>query len=147
VDNRRLVDPEGRYPADGLRTVEAHALRVIELLPGAQVERTRDVVQIERGGEAGVVVLVTREALELRMPCVEWTMGAYGPAPASRLWKRVEWEQLHGDALSSILAQVLSARVAEFNECRFCRAQCSPDRMLEADVCHACAEQHLGVVF
>lgn len=46
---RGLVDPEGSYRADGLRAVEEHALRVIELLPGAEVERTRDVVQIEHG--------------------------------------------------------------------------------------------------
>lgn len=90
LDERQLIDPEERYPSEGLRRVEILALEILMLLPDASVERTRDAIQIESGGEKGIVVLVTPEAVELRLPTVEWTMGAYGPAGASTLWKRVE---------------------------------------------------------
>jgi hypothetical protein len=75
-DERSRIDPDGRYPADGLRTVERRALCVLAMLPDARVERTRDAIQIDHGAEEGIVLLVTAEALELRLPTVEWTWGA-----------------------------------------------------------------------
>ena len=62
------------------------AERVLVVLPGAMLERTRDAIQFDWGGEQGIVLLVGPEALELRLPTVEWTKGAYGPARSSRLW-------------------------------------------------------------
>jgi putative DNA methylase len=48
-DERRLIDPDGRYSSDELRQFESSALQMLELLPGASVERTRDVIQINFG--------------------------------------------------------------------------------------------------
>ena len=86
-DDRKRIDPDDRYPSEGLRMVERHALRVLQFLPQAKVERTQDAIQITEGDDKGFIVLVTPEAVEFRLPTVEWTCGAYGPARASRLWK------------------------------------------------------------
>ena len=51
--DRRLIDPENHYPSDCLRQVEQYALDVLQLLPGARVSRTRDVIQLEVGAEEG----------------------------------------------------------------------------------------------
>jgi hypothetical protein len=144
---RALIDPDSRYPSTGLRQVEEAALRVLDLLPGATVERTRDVIQIEFGGEAGLVAVVTCEALELRLPSVEWTMGAYGPATSSRLWRRVSRSRLGRKKLERLLLEARQARADEFSRCRFCGGEFPPERTIEKDVCHACAERHLGVMF
>ena len=81
--DRTFFDPEGRYAADGSRLVERNAERVIALMPEGRIERTRDSLQIDIGDERGIVVLVTPEAFEIRLPTVEWTCGAYGPAASS----------------------------------------------------------------
>ena len=86
---RQRIDPERRYLGDGFRTVEHLALLVLKYLPEAEVTRTRDVIQLDHGGERGIVVLITPEAIEVRLPTIEWTKGAYGPAKTSRLWKRI----------------------------------------------------------
>lgn len=147
TNDRSLIDPEDRYPASGLRAVESQALRVLELLPGATVERTRDVIQIDWGGEAGIVVLVTREAVEVRLPGVEWTCGAYGPAVTSRLWKRSSLRKLSSERLRRLLAAAQEARLAEFEICRYCNRSTAPEHRIQDDICHGCAERHLGVVF
>lgn len=94
-----------------------------------------------------MVVLVTREALELRLPGIEWTMGAYGPAASSRLWKRVEWDKLCEDELPDLLAGLRAVRRGEFRVCGYCGGQFPPERMTETNVCDACAQRHLEVVF
>lgn len=145
-NKRRLIDPENRYPAEGLRHVEQRALEVLAARPGAEVSRTRDVIQLEWGGEEGIVAVVTAEALELRLPRVEWTMGSYGPALASCLWQRVGWGELKDGELASLLAQAQAARDAEFRVCAYCGERFPPDRMTH-DACHGCASAHRGVVY
>jgi hypothetical protein len=50
------IDPEGRYPACGLRRVDRIAHRVRSILPDARVERTRDVYQFIVDAQDGLVV-------------------------------------------------------------------------------------------
>lgn len=147
--DRRLIDPKNHYPSDCLRRVEQYALDVLQLLPGARVSRTRDVIQLEVGADEGIVVLVTAEALELRLPTVEWTCGAYGPAPASRLWKRVTWSKIErGQAdLAQLLAAAQAARTAEFRTCKYCSRQVPPEHMHSRTVCQSCASTHEGIVY
>ena len=98
--NERIdTDPDNRYPTDGPRHVDKLAERVLRFLPDATIERTRDVIQVDWRGEEGIVVVVTPEALEFRLPTIEWTMGAYGPEESSRFWKRVESEALDDSQL------------------------------------------------
>ncbi len=143
--DRSSVDPQGRYGDAGLTEVEQHALVVLELLPGATFERTRDVFQIEQGGEEGIVVLVTPDALEIRLPTMEWTQGSYGPASGSRLWKRARWGRGTND-ISGLLRKAHRAREAEYVACRHCGVRFPPERRVR-DACHGCAERHDGITF
>jgi hypothetical protein len=111
---RSRVDPEHRLPAEGLRTVEALALRVLERLPFGEVGRTRDVIQIDDGGEEGVCIVIAAE-------------------------------HLSDEVLDELLAAARRARGAQFRRCRFCGERFPPERR-HGDVCHGCAEKHLGVI-
>jgi len=146
--DRAPIDPDGRYPADGLRVVEQHAARIKELLPRAEMERTRDVFQFCDGGdEEAIVLVVSREALEIRHPRTEWTRGAYGPAASSCLWRRRKWASLKSAELPELIASARRARKRQFRRCRFCGGRFPPEHRIEDDVCHGCASSHLGVTF
>jgi hypothetical protein len=145
ISDRTSIDPENRYPSDGPREVEKHAFRILESLPDSRVERTRDSIQIETGGEAGIVILVTAEAIELRLPTIEWTKGAYGPAASSRLWRRVRTRDASDEKLEGLIQGALAARERQFRKCRFCGSRFPPERR-HGSVCHGCAELHMGIV-
>ena len=110
------------------------------------MERTRDVIQIEHGGDEGIIAVVTAEALELRLPTIEWTMGAYGPARSSRLWRRIEWRDLQEEDLSKQLAAARRARRREFRKCKYCGERFSPEHRT-GDACHGCTSRHEGVLY
>lgn len=99
---RRSIDPYGKYDLGDLRRFETFALRVLDLLSGARVERARDVIQIQHGDDRGVVVLVTPEALELRLRTLEWPH-PHTPGPSSRLRKRLKWDRLNNKRLVRLL--------------------------------------------
>lgn len=143
--SRSTIDPAGLYPADGLRVVERNALRVLAILPDALLTRTRDVIQIEHGSEGGIVVVVTAEAFEIRLPRFEWTQGTHGPALASVLWRRAEALALTDEALRELIEAGHAARKAQFATCRFCGGS-FPEERRHGNVCHGCAENRLGMV-
>ena len=144
-DERELIDPQNLHPACGLRTVERNALRVLDFFPHHRLTRTQDAIQIDDEEEMGVSTLVTAEAIEIRLPTVEWTGGAYGPAAASRLWKRVPIESLSDQQFVELLFEARAARRAEFIECRYCH-RLVPREHRDGDVCHGCQERYEGVV-
>jgi hypothetical protein len=144
-NERASIDPEDLYPASGFLSVERNAQRVLDLLPLGRLTRTRDAIQIDEGDEAGISVLITAEAIELRLPTVEWTMGAYGPAPASRLWKRVRFATLSDKRLQSLICTARETRRSEFINCRYCKQAVALEHR-HGDVCHGCAERHEGIV-
>ena|SRR5674476_71373 len=139
------LDPQEKYRSDGPLKVEINAERVLAMLPISTIERTRDCIQIDCGGQEGIVILVTPEAIELRLPTIEWTRGAYGPAASSRLWKRVEISKITDIELETLMKETLKKRQSEFRNCRYCGEHLPPEHM-HGDVCHGCAEKHLGVV-
>jgi hypothetical protein len=144
MDKRRaIIDPRNEYGFKELRRFEEFALRILDLLPDSQVERTRDVIQVAHGKDEGIIVLVTPEAIELRLPTLEWPH-PHSPGPSSRLWKRIKWERLGGRKLKRLLDEAKQARMDEFATCRFCKQRFPPECMHD-DVCHGCAERHLGV--
>jgi hypothetical protein len=55
----------------GIGNIEVQAGRILELLPEAKFVKVQDAVQVEYGGEKGIVLIVTAEGLELRLPTVE----------------------------------------------------------------------------
>lgn len=137
---------------DDVRRFEQHALAVLKQFPDATVERTRDAIQINvqdintQDGR-GIVLLLTPGALELRLPTVEWTHGAYGPRASSKLWRRVVWDKVSTPTkLHSLCYEALRTRAAEFMRCRFCGQEFPPEHRHSDDVCHGCAERELQIV-
>lgn len=149
TDNRlrKKLDPEGRYLGDGLRQMDEHAERLLAPLPAASVDRTRDAIQItvDDDLEDGVVLILTPEALELRLPSMDWVQPHWA-VPTSRLWKRLKWERISEDGLRELVEQAREKRRAEHRECRFCHGRFPPEQRHDRDVCHGCAERHLLIV-
>jgi len=132
-------------PDVGLRLVERAADRVLGRWPYATVTRTRDFIQIDISvDETGLTVLVTPEALELRLPTVEWTTGYAGPVESSRLWRRVTWRALGSDdeRLAEVIEAGLARRAREFAACRRCGRRVAREHRLGRH-CHGCS----GAVF
>lgn len=126
---------------------QRYAVAVTQELPGAEVVETDDVIRIAWGIMEGIVVLVTREALELRLQTIEWPH-PHEPRRTSRLFRRIEWESIKSrKALRDLLKEAIEARRAEFGTCRYCGQSFPPERMIQGNVCHSCAEKHLDVIF
>ena len=136
-------------PSDdaAMTRVERNALRVLRLVTATSVERTRDVIQVDVGDECGIVIVVTPDTIELRLPTIEWIHGAYGPRPSSRPWTRLDPDQLDDSELLASIDQARAAREAEFTVCRYCGLSFPPEHRIAEDVCHGCASAHEGVVF
>lgn len=145
-DDRHATDPEHRYAAEGLRTGELAATVILGWFPEAQVSRTRDAIQLDIGDDRGVVVLVTPEAIEVRLPTVEWTRGTYGPADSSVLWKRLRHRGRLTDRFRTAILSAIRLRLDQFKSCRFCGEPVSLEHRHGDDVCHGCAQNHLGIV-
>jgi len=150
-EERRPIDPDDRYRVpDGLRDAEHRAKEILAAIPDAKMERTRDVFQFESrcDAEDGLVLLVTAEAVEIRLPTTEWVCGAYGPAPSSRLWRRVPWEKVAARkrGLAGLIEAGRRARRKQFFTCPFCKGRW-PSELGAAGACHGCATEHLDVVF
>jgi predicted RNase H-like nuclease len=127
--------------------LELNATRVRDLLPDATVRSTPHVIELAVGGEGGLVVLVTAEAVELRLPTIEWTGGSHGPAEASRFWKRLNTNALAEGSLIGVIEAAREARRAEFATCRYCRERFAVEHRVSDNVCHGCASRYEGVVF
>ncbi|MBL1178846.1 hypothetical protein [Pantanalinema sp. GBBB05] len=140
-------NPQALFALDEVTIVEQKALMLLEHLPGAEVERTRDLIQINYNGTEGIVLFVTPEALELRLPTVEWTAGSYAPKPSSKLWKRLQWNQVWANELPDLLQATLTARRREFRNCRYCHKPFAIEHMFSKTACHSCASLHEGVMF
>lgn len=86
-----------------------------------------------------MTIVVTPEALELRLPAVEWTMGAYGPARSSELWRRLLFKDIDGpEGVAKHLRRLeraLKRRMA--NRCNKCGDQCRPST-LQDGICEDC---------
>jgi hypothetical protein len=119
------------------------------MVPGAEfTDRTRDVIQL--GVPTGIeeddriVILVTAEAFEIRLPTVEWTMGAYGPALTSKLWRRPR-VSVGLPAVADLIQGAIEVRWKQFRVCKYCGERFPPEHR-HGNVCHGCAEKHQGIV-
>jgi hypothetical protein len=134
------------WNASGARLMERHAARVFACEPMATLTRTRDVIQfdVDRPG-CRVTLLVTAEALELRLPTVEWP-APHLPLASTRLWKRVLCSRLRDEAaLRALIDAAFEQRRRELVPCRFCRRPTPPEHR-HGRTCHGCAEGRLGIV-
>jgi hypothetical protein len=140
------LNPVGKYPSESSRRVERNADRVLLLLPKSTVERTRDCIQIDCGGEKGILILVTPESIELRLSTLEWK-DQHLPNLSSRFWKRIQANETTDIELETLLKEAIKERQNEFRNCSYCGMTYTPERMHSEDVCHVCAEDHLGVKY
>jgi hypothetical protein len=103
------------------------------------------------GESEEIVVRLGRTYIEVRLFTLTWPH-PHTPEPASRPFVKIRWSDLPEDldmAREAIRLLIESARIvrkAEYRTCRFCRGLLPPEHMHDKDVCHGCAEQHLGVV-
>lgn len=148
-DKRHLIDPRGCYSGEELRDFESCALKVLEVLPNAKLERTRDAIQIDFAdfsNERGIVIILTPEAIEFRLPIVKW-LGTHTPTSSSQLWQRVDLMQLKNADLTQLIASAQSAQQQTFRECKYCKNKNPSGWMSSQDICQSCAEKYLGVVY
>jgi hypothetical protein len=144
-DDPSRLFPDGHRQSTNLRQVEQHALRVLQLIPKSKIERTRDVIQLTEATERGVSAVVTEEALELRLPTVEW-VHPHEPLEASRSWKSLPWDKLEGAKLKKFISAARAAREDEYKKCKYCGHYFPPEHRHGKNVCHGCAEKHECVV-
>jgi hypothetical protein len=155
-----LLDPQGRYPSEGLTRVEQRCLAVLDAVGDTGLHehaltRTRDVFQLDVPVDGHddldfLSLVVTEEALEVRLPAIEWTTGYAGPTVVTHLWRRERFSRLRGPALARLLRQAVEALRAGFVRCPRCQARCGPGQTTEMDgeaVCHGCASRFYGVVY
>lgn len=135
-----------------LRRFELLANALVRMLSDSEMARTRDAIQIDYLGDEGVVLLLTPETLEIRLPTVDWTQGTYGPCASTRRYQLIDVDDfIRGDGRpdeASLLAAVMrgvEARGAEFKPCRYC-GECFPIEQRHGDACHGCAEREEGVI-
>lgn len=135
--------------ADDERPFGRLADQLLDCLPGAHFSRTRDVIEVIAIDDEGrgVILLVTPDGVEIRLPRTQWVR-PYLPIPSSRFWKRIK---THGpEDVPAVMAHVRRAQRArerEFRKCRHCGAKFPLEHYHpEIRCCHGCAERHEGVV-
>ena len=160
-----LLHPDGHYQTGSPRLFERLALVVAGWRSPFVFDRTRDAIEVrfptDLDAAADLVVLLTSDAIEFRLPTIDWTMGSHGPAVSSILWRRLDWreddelrymlvEALDGGEVVAWMQEHLCALQAAFEEsletCVYCNKSFLPARMA-GEACHGCAEKHEGVVF
>ncbi|MEW6750476.1 MAG: hypothetical protein AB1505_05795 [Candidatus Latescibacterota bacterium] len=132
------------------RQVDRVAAAVALLLPEATMKRRRDVYQFTLGDPAGVVVVVTPDEVDLRLPSLDWPSPIAG-VPTSRRWKRVSLRSgvPAGEALQTLIESARRQRAGQVRPCRICRQPTPPEHADTIDgryVCPGCEETHLGIV-
>lgn len=139
-----------QFPYEENRAIDKIARLVASYVPSAKMERTRDVYQFTQEDPEGFVVVLTPNAIEIRLPTVEWTEGYAGPADCSLQFKRKKIK--HGKfslkKLQALIQLVRDARRAETKCCHDCGTPTSPEHAHEIHgdwVCHGCAERFRGV--
>jgi hypothetical protein len=164
--DRKKIDPEGKYtnkgnhgeyPRYNFTRMEKMALRTIELFPFSyQHTRTRDVFEMHLRDNSrdssiphwlcGLTLLITAEALELRIPFVDW-VGHHEPTMSSRFWKRVAWEELATDNdLKAVVTEGMKIRRDECRPCKYCKRIMVPEHLYNEGTCAGCAYKHLGII-
>ena len=128
-----------------LRGFEQVAATILSLSPAAEISRTRDAIQIDWGEyEDGVVILLTPDAIEFRLPSVDWVHPGI-PERTSQLWKRAEIDELDDKDLVAWIMKARQARKRQFKKCQFCGEMVPPEHRFDGQTCHGCASDKYEV--
>lgn len=114
--------------------------------PDAAVTEEPAGFHVNIDGDRGVVVILRSQSVEIRLPTIEWH-GPHTPVTTTRLWKRAPTAGLTPEDLKSLVCRGLRARRGQFRKCRYCGREVPVEHRFSTDVCHGCAEKHLGVCF
>jgi len=147
-DIREKIDPDKKYIFSAPRYFERIAASMFDVLPTAELGRTRDCIQLTEPGEKGVIALITPEAVEIRLPTVEWST-PYSPVSSSCLLERIEMSGLSEQDLAQLVADARRKRQSEFVPCHHCGKPTPPEHRHTLDgkeVCHGFSEREEGVV-
>jgi hypothetical protein len=139
------VDEVMIFDEYSIRDFEVLTKKLLKIFPEAKASRTRDCIQIDYLEDRGVVILLTPDAVEVRLPTIDWTQGSHGPARSSWLKKRHTLDDSESDIVTSI-REALLERQAQYKVCPYCDKEFPPERMA-AGACHGCAENHLHIKF
>lgn len=142
-DNTRYV-PERKRRRSSWPEMDSRVQQILEHLPGAKVEYESGARQLRYCDSQGVGIILhlTAESLDLRLPAIRW----HGPAKysiESRRWKKVAWDDITDDDLPKLLAGALQARKDEYSTCRSCGQSLPLGYMYNEDVCYGCS----GMIF
>jgi hypothetical protein len=106
-------------------------------------------ILLSDGDPVEVLVRIEPHAVHVEAPVVEWhghTPVRYGEHVASFPLGNMH-ETLLGEPLAAAIAKARRRRLRRFRTCRFCQTRNPPEWMHATDVCQACAERELGIVY
>ncbi|GEM_PF-1706463 len=136
---RQILDIPGAVRADGEKHWDPFRI-------DSDAKEHGDAFRIDSdGADTGIVVIVTPQVVEFRLPTLEWT-SPYEATPTTRLWRREPIAKLTQERLAELVTAGKQARRNEFEPCRFCGRKFPPELRHDDDVCHGCAERELGIV-
>lgn len=95
------------------------------------------------GGDRGVVIRFAGAEVQALLPTVVW-LHPHVPTSALIRHRTAVASELDDEGLRSFIAACMRDREAQFRPCRICRELVPPEHR-HGDVCHGCAERHLGV--
>jgi hypothetical protein len=96
--------------------------------------------------EHGVIIRVTDFDCDIFLPTIRWD--GHTPISAVKLWRSTRLPNFDTpEQLFRLVEDGIQARRDEFHVCRFCQSHIPPERRFQPEVCHGCAERHLGIVF
>jgi hypothetical protein len=122
-----------------------------ELPQPVSQETTLDGRTVLVAGDPGeVVVQLTRTSASVAEFAVDWE-GPNDPVTRPIQFGRILWRRFEGvDALAVLRALVAAcrgSRRAKYRTCRMCETLRPPESMHDEEVCQACAQKHLGIVY
>ncbi|MCO4764230.1 MAG: hypothetical protein KC502_22145 [Myxococcales bacterium] len=147
---RAHIDPEGLYQSEGLREFEIIAVFALEWRNPNVLARTRDAIEIRFpdvvDADRELLVLITPNDMELRLPDMAWTTGYGGPTPTSELWKRTPVSALTKSDVHGWLRKLDTSMKRRLRRCKYCEKRFIAARM-HGRACHGCSSKHEGVVY
>ena len=154
--DRTLIDPEGKYPfKGGFRRFELWGMKVLCALQDAKIERTHDLIQITQGSERGVIVLLTDDTIEVRLPHFRSAHTKKGMMEfylSSRLFRRIEGTEIlrldvrrDEQTLPTAIQEAIDTRLQEYSKCSCCGDNCANEKM-EGTLCEFCIWDQPGIL-
>ncbi len=147
---------EDEYQTRAAKVAErlaSHLFEATDHLFEAAIHEACDVFVVEDTGNpmSAIVAVVTSDALELRLPTVEWTAGSHGPKRSTQLWQRLSLDEVDNDRLLRERLQAAGeARRRQWESCTHCGRDVPLEHRHQGGdhpCCHGCAGEHHSVIY